>query len=296
MSDTPSQTVFQTDPESSLPNASAGAGEAAPEASPPEPDLEARLQRFVTRPLDAHSQQELAQLLHLRVAGAGVLGDSAQACLQLAVRALLVDKPNLRLVRDLRKRLEAQLTDRLHPLRLSAILRTDSPAVQVMLGLLCSLLLALPLGVCSEVLRLQGGIKLLGYLDLHLMSAVMLVGLLGSTTSILVRIRDFDQVDASEPTAKLMLGFTKPLVGAAFALFGLLLFKSNVLPIVRLPSQDPLAENSFFLAMAFVLGFSERLAQDLISQVEERVEGEDKAIHTPPTTDVLKTDGDSSKG
>jgi hypothetical protein len=267
-----------------------------PAAASTEPALEERLQQFVTRPLGAELQQELVQLLHLRVTGASILGPSALECLQLALHALLADEPNLKLVRGLRKRLESQLADRLHPLRLSAILRTDSPSIQVMLGLMGSLLLTLPLLVGSELLRLRGGFKLFGHLEAHLMVSSVLAGILGATTSILVRIRDFDQANASEPTSKVMMGFTKPLVGAAFALFGLLLFKSQALPILKPLEEGTLQESCFFLSLSFVLGFSERLAQDLISQVEERFETTGKDIHDPVPPDVTTGSGESPKG
>ncbi|KFA87963.1 hypothetical protein Q664_44375 [Archangium violaceum Cb vi76] len=250
----------------------------------------------MTRPLGGELQQELVQLLHLRVAGASVLEPSALECLQLALHALLADEPNLQLVRGLRKRLESRLADRLHPLRLSAILRTDSPSIQVMLGLMCSLLLTLPVLIGSELLRLRGGFRLFGHLEAHLMVSVVLAGILGSTTSILVRIRDFDQANPAQPTSKVMMGFTKPLVGAAFALFGLLLFKSQALPIFKPLDEGSLQEHCFFLALSFVLGFSERLAQDLISQVEGRFESTGKAIHAPAPPDVSTGSGESPKG
>lgn len=287
-------------PEPPEPLASAGPADPPPAAPASEPSaaLEERLQQLVTRPLGAELQQELAQLLHLRMVGVSVLEPPALECLQLALNALLAEEPNLRLVRGLRKRLESQLADRLHPLRLSAILRSDSPSIQIMIGLMGALLLTLLLLVASELLRLRypDGFKLLGQLDVHLTVSAMLAGIVGSTTSILVRIHDFDQADPSEPTSKVMMGFTKPLVGAAFALFGLLLFKSQVLSILKPPAENPLQESCFFLALSFVLGFSERLAQDLVSQLEERIEPGGKDIHAVAAPDVSMGSGESSKG
>jgi hypothetical protein len=259
------------------------------------PRLDARLQQRLAQPLSAELQQELARLLHLRVAGASVLEPPALDNLQVALHALLAEEPNLHLARDLRKRLEARLADRLHPLRLGAILRTDSPSLQVMLGLMGALLLTVSLGVAGELLRVHmEGLKLFGHIDLHLLLASLLTGKLGAVTSLLVRIRAFEQPDTAMPASRVMLGFSRPLVGAAFAVFGMLLFKSQLLPI-KLPTDNPVAEYCFFLAMGFLLGFSERLGQDMAAQVEARLGSSAKGVHTPPPSPVSSGSGEPAK-
>ncbi|MBZ4415753.1 hypothetical protein [Myxococcus sp. RHSTA-1-4] len=264
-------------------------------ATAPPPSLEARLQQRLSQPLDAGLQQELARLLHLRVAGASVLEPAALENLQVALHALLADEPNLHLARDLRRRLESRLADRLHPLRLGAILRTDSPSIQVMLGLMGALVLIVALGLAGELLRSRmEGFKLFGHIDFHLMLASLLTGKLGAVTSLLVRIRGFEQPDTAAPASRVMQGFSRPLVGAAFAVFGLLVFKSQLLPI-KLPTGTPMEEYSFFLAMSFMLGFSERLGQDMAAQLEARLDSGGKDVHTSPPSPVSSGSGEPAK-
>lgn len=257
--------------------------------------LEDRLRQRLAQPLGAELQQELARLLHLRVAGATLMEPPARDALQLALHALLADEPNLHLARTLRRQLESWMADRLHPLRLGAVLRTDSPTIQVMLGITGALILTLMLGLVSELLRERlDGFKLFGHLDINLLIAALLAGILGAVTSVLVRIRNFEQADATVPASRVMLGFTKPLVGAAFSVFGLVLLKSQLLPI-KVPASSTLEEYCFFLALSFALGFSERLGQDMLSQVEERFAQEGKDVHTQPSLSVSSEGGELSK-
>ena len=187
-------------------------------------------------------------MLDLRQKVASVLDSLSLEHAQIGLHALLSEKPNLHFVRSLRQRLESQVADRLHPLRLAAVLRSDSPSVQVMLGLCGALLLGVGLTVVGNWVVGRPDQKILVHIPLHLLLAVAAAGVVGSVTSILVRIRSFEQAQATSPASMVLLGFTKPLVGAAFAIFFMMLLKSELLPILRLPEAGQQAEIFLFLA------------------------------------------------
>ncbi|MFL5346624.1 MAG: hypothetical protein ACJ8AT_17730 [Hyalangium sp.] len=247
-----------------------------PEAPPDEPplppgdsDLNARLRQRLAEPLDSRIQEELALLLYLREQAASTLGPAAVDCLELGIIALLGEKPNLRFARDMRKRLASQLADALHPLRLAAVLKTDSPSVQVMLGLGGSLTVVLVLAVLGQQWIMASGETFFG-IPLHLLLLAVVGGAVGSVTSILVRIQDFKELQGTTPASMVMAGFSKPVVGACFAIFSIALLNSGLIPLER-PAPGP-KESFFFLALCFVSGFSERLAQDLVARMEAGLE------------------------
>jgi hypothetical protein len=75
-----------------------------------------------------------------------------------------------------------------------------------------------------------------------------------------------------------MLGFFKPVVGMYSALFGFALMKSGLLP---LQAATPEAELYLHMAVCFLLGFSERLAQDLFAHAEESLVAVDGRQKSP---------------
>lgn len=98
-------------------------------------------------------------------------------------------------------------------------------------------------------------------------------GALGSIVSVMTRIdgSTFREGTAG-PQAYILIGFFKPMVGAAFALFVFALIQSPIVPI-DLPQPGPgegaNAEGFLYLALAFVAGFSERFASNLATRAEQ---------------------------
>lgn len=99
-------------------------------------------------------------------------------------------------------------------------------------------------------------------------------GALGSIVSVMTRIDGATfREGVAGPHAFVLIGLFKPIVGAAFALFVFALLQSPVVPL-DLPQtaadggeQNPSA--FFFLALAFVAGFSERFATGLATRAEK---------------------------
>jgi hypothetical protein len=239
---------------------------AATGSSASETSLDALVRQRLTSPLSDELQQELAQLLNLREEAANLLGPSAAQQVELGIVALLGDTPNLPFAQALRASVSARLSDRTRPLRLSALLRTDSPPMQVLFGLGALLLCAVLLGGLAHW-KLMSVDWTLFQLPPSLLLLTALGGMVGSVASILVRIRDFDSARGATPASLVLLGFSKPVVGACFALFVLSVLQAQLLPI-QIPASGP-GESYFFLALSFMCGFSERLAQDLVARLEE---------------------------
>jgi hypothetical protein len=100
---------------------------------------------------------------------------------------------------------------------------------------------------------------------------VALFGTLGAAVSVLQRVATFREI-RGDRWVLAITGFTKPLIGAAFAMFVFTLIVGNVIPLTfaraePIPGQVML--HPVHLAIAFLAGFSERLVPDLARNVEE---------------------------
>ena len=91
------------------------------------------------------------------------------------------------------------------------------------------------------------------------------MGAIGSTVSILARIKDFTPVKDPHLNILIMTGLFKPITGMAFALFVYLVLRSNIISL----DIDIKNEHYFYAAISFVSGFSERYARDIISRTEK---------------------------
>lgn len=115
--------------------------------------------------------------------------------------------------------------------------------------------------------------------NLTLATVVALAGALGSIISILIRLEQYKDSDHKASSAPILVGFAKPLIGTAFGLFLFTLINSNILPIIKVPipeSGSTEQRNSdiryyFFFSVAFIIGFSERLAKDIIERTEDTI-------------------------
>lgn len=227
--------------------------------------LSEQLHQRLAQPLDKTLQGELARLLVLRKKAVRVLGPEAIETLDLGLTALLAEKPNLPFARSIRLRMASALADQLYPLRPLPILRSSSPATQVVLGLALLLLVSHSAFAFAHQVLTSETTVLLG-LPVRTLLLVGLCGALGSVVSILIRLGDFEKLRGVSRTSMLMLGFFKPVVGMYSALFGFALMKSGLLP---LQASTPEAELYLHIAVCFLVGFSERLAQDLFAHAEE---------------------------
>jgi hypothetical protein len=118
-----------------------------------------------------------------------------------------------------------------------------------------------------------------------LATVVALAGALGSIISILIRLDEYKDSDYKGSSAPILVGFAKPLIGTAFGLFLFTIINSNILPIIKVPDSGSISQESsdiryyFFFSVAFMVGFSERLAKDIIERTEDTILPDAKEIH-----------------
>jgi hypothetical protein len=108
-------------------------------------------------------------------------------------------------------------------------------------------------------------------------------GVLGSVASILLRIIDFRDQQYDDPLIPFFIGLCKPLIGLIMGIFIFSLINSNtIIKIDFLITQDNnsitqnnnsllennIRQNLFIFSCAFLVGFSERFASDLLKKSE----------------------------
>jgi hypothetical protein len=235
------------------------------EDSPISPALSEQLHQRLAQPLGKDVQDELARLLMLRTQAARELGPTAVQSIDLGLATLLAEQPNVAFVRSIRQRIESSLSDQLYPLRPRAILRSRSPATQVVLGLGLLLLASHSFSALAHMALTDESTQLFG-LHARTLLLVGLCGAMGSVVSILTRLPDFEKLRGVSRSSMVMLGFFKPVIGMYGALFGFALMKAGLLP---LQPANPESAPYLYMAVCFLIGFSERLAQDLFSRAEQ---------------------------
>lgn len=118
-------------------------------------------------------------------------------------------------------------------------------------------------------------------------------GIIGSVVSIMFRIEDFQDKKYKSPLIPFFLGIFKPTIGGAFGIFFLAIINSQIIviqnisePNINNKPQTPqslevledknnyeIRKRKYYLIMmlAFVAGFSERIARDAIGKLENSV-------------------------
>ncbi len=230
-------------------------------------ELAARVEQVLAGELEQELQQELAELVKLIPETVGQLRLEQLQMLRSAVRALLGTKPNFTYARELKGVLQKAIKQENSPLRLSHWQRA-SPAILVVMGLGLFAYFAAPAALYAlpKLMHWSGRTMAMGVVveDLVL---ITIIGALGSVTSIMVRLQDFNAQHSEKPGALVLFGFFKPIIGMFFALFAYALFNAGLVPAVVPPEGKAIY---FYITIAFMAGFSERFAADLISQVEKK--------------------------
>ncbi len=213
--------------------------------------------------MDAALQTELAQALGLLAALEQEKEEQLSALGEIMLAALLTDPPNLELAAGLRQQLMQALAKRQQRHIWKNIFRPESPAVMVILGLDTLLYAFMPLLSLLFAWLFDAGDQVFG-ISVTLLFGILLAGGLGSVVSILVRIQDFARIAQPDPSVLFFTGFFKPVIGMAFALFVFAVIQAGLIPV----QADPVTDAYFFLALAFVAGFSERFARDIADKTE----------------------------
>ncbi|WP_231865474.1 hypothetical protein ACN23B_18175 [Anabaena sp. FACHB-709] len=99
-------------------------------------------------------------------------------------------------------------------------------------------------------------------------------GATGSVVSIMLRLDQYGNPRYKETLLPIFVGAFKPAIGAFLGIFVFALINSTLLPItISKDEEKPINRWLAFLAITFVVGFSERLANDVVSQAERIVPG-----------------------
>jgi hypothetical protein len=103
-------------------------------------------------------------------------------------------------------------------------------------------------------------------------------GALGSVISILIRISQFENekfelTSYTDPLLPIFMGAFKPIIGSSFALLFFALISSGIITVQSISDGNNRNREFFFCAVAFIVGFSERLATDVIRKTENTIGG-----------------------
>jgi hypothetical protein len=165
-------------------------------------------------------------------------------------------------------------------------LRKRVPAVHVMAGLGCFLLILTVVGIGLGVLWQSLALDLSNQSAFYLFNvspwlviAVGAAGGLGSMVSMFSRLGSYASLTDMDVRELWLLGAVKPVMGVVFALFVFAVLQSGILPFKF--EEGPRA-NYTFLALAFIAGFSERVSHVVASKVEERMLGSTTALAKTP--------------
>ncbi len=209
-------------------------------------------------------QSELARLL-VYLPDLSKPANSDLICLaEIAISALLAERPNMKVGRSLRMKLDRRLSMRaIHVLQ-----RAESPAFLVLFGLgvlaylLTSVILTLAQAFIATHPRGHFQISVETVTFFYTVTA----GAVGSVVAILSQIRRPAEMN-KDPMASFLIGFTKPIIAASLAAFIYFVLSSKAFPIAVTASNP----RYFFVWVGFLSGFSERFASDFIKRAERAV-------------------------
>jgi hypothetical protein len=218
-------------------------------------------------PLATDVQRELARLLSLLPLVAARGDPLLLNSLDLALSSLLRINPNVEFARETRLNVAQRLG--IYPSLRWALMSSPIPAVRVMTGLLIVLGVAIPL-LAITVFLLRAHVADMNNSNLDLDDLILfgIFGAAGSVISIMVRIDEFNRWPP-DPSILFFTGLFKPIIGFFFAIFVLLALNSGIVQI----SLTEERQAYFFMAIAFIAGFSERFARDIASQTESMFPG-----------------------
>ncbi|MEO1375933.1 MAG: hypothetical protein AAFW70_16775 [Cyanobacteria bacterium J06635_10] len=114
--------------------------------------------------------------------------------------------------------------------------------------------------------------------DIFFIYLAISMGALGSITSLVVRSKKYIEQSEEEGKDLFFVAFLHPFVGMSFALFTVALIESGIfLSLSGITDNSTEIENRqrtsrqiyYYMAIAFIAGFSERFVQDLVSKVDK---------------------------
>ena len=218
---------------------------------------------------DEETQDELGLILQLIPAVERSGNAALLANLELAVESLLAQPPNRLLAIRLREASQQSILRR-SPFR--SILPGTSASTWVIAGMGILLFLVVPILIVFILFVVPSGGTTIGERGTGTYIAYRFFALIHDSGRAwerdqhsrpregLLRIRILN------PPALFWTGFFKPIIGSTFALFVFCAFASGLLNI-----NGSVNQKFMYLTLAFVAGFSERFAPDLVSRLEGSV-------------------------
>ncbi|WP_334973226.1 hypothetical protein [Nostoc sp.] len=122
-------------------------------------------------------------------------------------------------------------------------------------------------------------------------------GTLGSIISILIRIEQFNDHKYLDSMTPFLIGAVKPIIGGGFGLVFLAFINSQIFlnPNVIKLTDDVGQKKSIIFAVAFIVGFSERLAKDTIGKAEDILSSRQTITETQKANYQFQNSEDGSK-
>ncbi len=110
-------------------------------------------------------------------------------------------------------------------------------------------------------------------INLPQIGLVVAFGALGSVVSIIVRSQEIIERAETEQKDLRIVGFTRPFVGMAFAIFVFAIIESGVLAnFIQLKGADSVQNTHLYIAIAFLAGFSESLVLGVVARTENTIQ------------------------
>ena len=231
-------------------------------------------QKCEAEPLDDQVQKTLAEAIGLLtdVALTDILWVKTPQvidAIDLSVDALFANPPKTELAQGIHDHLKT----RLYPSTRQTLWRSfkrsmmSSPAAVVVLGLgvlFCLLIIAFwRVGSGFRVAEITSALGA----EPAVLVLIAFVGALGSIVSIMTRVRSFAFSGSRDAWPFFFFGLFKPVVGAVFALFVFSALQAALIPGFEIPTEP----NGiwFIVAVAFLAGFSERFAGDVVDHLDD---------------------------
>lgn len=240
--------------------------------------------------------------------------------IEVAILALFQKRPNLCLAKRIRRQIEYAVHESFHPIRgavknsILKVVHLGATPSKVLLGMAVALPLYLSALFGSintlteanstnpstvridstsrfETLNSPAKNSLMSVETFAVLTLVASAGALGSVISILTRIEKYQNKDYDDSMLPIFIGAAKPLIGASFGVLVFTLICANISPIQLSPNANtPETKGFTFFSLAFLIGFSERFAHDIVSRAETSFSASSHANDTKQSAERGSTD------
>jgi hypothetical protein len=233
--------------------------------------------KIVAENIDDEVQIELAIVVSLlaKMEKSGSVGDNKRY-LEIALKSLASERPNLSFVRGLRTELElnSEMYSRGLP-RLIKKIAGPTPLSAMIAGLSTTLILS---PFIYGILIFFFGDRLENYFSVTTVIVLTGAAFLGGVVSLLSRLEEFAALRLYNPNLIFFTAFFKPFIGVALTLFVYSIFDLGLIKVSGFNTDGVEADKQYLLVwvIGFLCGFSERFTRDIVGRVETRIVPADK--------------------